>query len=194
MEIRMLQKEEIKIASGLSRYVFDYSLRNRMEYPQTIAYVEEYIAEYHLQTAFDACEIILWGAFENYQMVGVSAMQRDGLITMLYVLPQCQNKGYGSKLLREMRNYAKESCNFSKVSVNATPAWTSFYFTKRGFLNVNPAQDIKAPFVPMYSSSDCIDGYVKRPVSKGVIIGTVVGCFLFATIVASLFMIWYLTK
>ena len=50
MEIRILQKEEIKTASGLSRYVFDTCLRNRMEYPQTIAFVEEYIAEENINT------------------------------------------------------------------------------------------------------------------------------------------------
>ena len=43
MEIRILQDEEIKVASGLSRYVFDNCLRYRMEYPQTISFVEDYI-------------------------------------------------------------------------------------------------------------------------------------------------------
>ena len=192
MEIRMLQKEEIKIASGLSRYVFDYCLRNRMEYPQTIAYVEEYIAEYHLESVYDACELILWGVFEGNQMVGVSGMQSDGLITMLYVLPQCQNRGYGSKLLKTMRQYAKESCNFSKVTVNANPAWTSFYFAKMGFTYVNPDQDIKAPFVPMYAMSNYMEGFEKRPVSKRVIAFTVAGCILFATVAGCLYMISYL--
>ena len=53
MEIRILESEEIKNASGLSRYVFDYCLRNRMQYPQTVAFVEDYIAEANLKKLYD---------------------------------------------------------------------------------------------------------------------------------------------
>ncbi|MBQ8280739.1 MAG: GNAT family N-acetyltransferase [Roseburia sp.] len=192
MEIRILQKEEIKIASGLSRYVFDYCLRNRMEYPQTIAFVEEYIAEANLTKLFDENKLLLWGAFEEEQMVGVSGLQSDGMITLLYILPQHQNKGYGSMLLKVMREYAKEVCNFSKVTLNANPAWTSFYFGKKGFIHVNSKQSLRDPFVPMYALSTNIAGFEKRPVSKRVIAFAVAGCILFATIVGSLYMISYL--
>ena len=192
MEIRILQKEELKIASGLSRYVFDVCLRNRMEYPQTIAFVEEYIAETNLEKMFDACELILWGGFEGGQLVAVSGLQRDGLITMLYVLPTHQNKGYGSHLIKAMREYAKTACGFQRVTLNANPAWTAFYFKKKGFFNINPKQDMRAPFVPMYALSNNLGGYEKRPVPKAVIIFAVIGSILFATTVGSLFMLSYL--
>lgn len=192
MEIRILQETELKIASGLSRYVFDYCLRNRMEYPQTIAFVEEYIMEANLRKLCEEGKLILWGVFEGEQMVAVSGMQSDGMITLLYVLPQCQNRGYGSKLLKTMREYAKDACHFSKVTVNANPAWTSFFFGKKGFTNVNSNQDLHAPFVPMYALSNNIDGFEKRPVSKRVIAFAVAGCILFATIAGSIFMISYL--
>jgi len=192
MEIRILQKEEIKIASGLSRYVFDYCLRNRMEYPQTIAFVEEYIAEANLAKLLEENKLLLWGAFEEEQMVGVAGMQSDGMITMLYILPQHQNKGYGSLLLKTMREYGKEACGFTKVTLNANPAWTSFYFGKKGFIHVNPKPNLREPFVPMYALSTNIEGFEKRPVSKRVIAFAVAGCILFATIISSLFMISYL--
>ncbi len=192
MEVRILQEEELKNASGLSRYVFDYCLRNRMEYPQTIAFVEEYIAEANLRKLCEESKLILWGIFEGEQMVAVSGMQSDGMISLLYVLPQCQNRGYGSMLLKTMREYGKEACNFSKVTVNANPAWTSFFFGKKGFTNVNPNQDLRAPFVPMYALSNNIEGFETRPVSKRVIAFAIAGCILFATIAGSLFMISYL--
>lgn len=192
MEIRILQKEEIKIAAGLSRYVFDYCLRNRMEYPQTIVFVEEYISELNLTNLFDESKLLLWGVFEEAQMVGVSGLQSDGMITMLYILPQHQNKGYGSMLLKAMREYGKEVCNFTKITLNANPAWTSFYFGKKGFIHVNPKQNLKDPFVPMYALSTNIVGFEKRPVSKRVIAFAVAGCILFATVISSLFMISYL--
>lgn len=192
MEIRVLQKEEIKNASGLSRYVFDTCLRNRMEYPQTIAFVEEYIAEANLAQLLDEGKLILWGAFEGTQIVAVSGMQSDGMITLLYVLPQCQNRGYGSRMLKVMREYAKEVCKFEKVMVNANPAWTSFFFNKKGFAYVNANQDLRVPFVPMYAMSANIDGYEKRPVPKAVIVFTVIGCVLFATTIGCWFMLSYL--
>ena len=192
MEIRVLQTEEIKIASGLSRYVFDYCLRNRMEYPQTIAFVEEYIAEANLRTLCEENKLILWGGFEGEQLVAVSGMQSDGMITLLYVLPQYQNKGYGSRLLTTMREYAKTVCDFSRVTINANPAWTSFFFGKKGFIYENSNQDMRAPFVPMYASSNNIAGFEKRPVSVRTIAFAVAGCILFATIAGCLFMIGYL--
>lgn len=192
MEIRILQKEEIKTASGLSRYVFDTCLRNRMEYSQTIAYVEEYIAEPNLEKLYEACELILWGGFEGGQLVAASGLQRDGLITMLYVLPTHQNKGYGSNLMKVMCEYAKSVCGFEKVTINANPAWTSFYFKKKGFLNINANQDLRAPFAPMYVLLKNMHAYEKRPVPKAVIAFAVIGCILFATMVGSWFMISYL--
>ena len=192
MEIRILQNEEIKIASGLSRYVFDACLRNRMEYPQTIAFVEAYITEENLVKMCEERKLLLWGAFEGTQIVAVSGMQSDGMITLLYVLPQCQNRGYGSRMLKVMRTYAKDACGFERVTLNANPAWTSFFFGKKGFSNVNANQDLKAPFVPMYAMSTNIEGFEKRPVSKKWIVLAVVGCVLFATIAGSMFMISYL--
>ena len=188
MEIRILQKEDVKTAAGFSRYVFDACLRHRMEYPQTIAFVEEYIAEANLEKMYEACDLILWGAFEGEQLVAVSGLQRDGLITMLYVLPTHQDRGYGSHLLKTMREYAKNTCGYQKVTVNANPAWTSFYFKKKGFSNLNKDQDLKVPFIPMYASLDEAGMYEKRKVPKAVIIFAVIGCILFATTIG----VWYL--
>lgn len=192
MEIRILQREEIKIASGLSRYVFDTCLRHRMEYPQTIAFVEEYIEAENLIKMSDEGKIVFWAVFEENQMLGVSGIQSDGMITMLYVLPQYQNQGYGSKLLNVMCDYARDICGLSKVTLNANPAWTSFFFGKKGFSNVNGKQDLKVPFVPMYAYLTNRNIYEKRKVPKKWIVLAIVGCILFATIAGSLFMVSYL--
>lgn len=192
MEVRILQEEELKIASGLSRYVFDNCLRYRMEYPQTIAFVEAYIAEENLRKLKMENKLFLWGIFENEQIVAVSGLQSDGMITLLYVLPQCQNRGYGTRLLSIMSNYAKDNFGFSRVMLNANPAWTSFYFAKKGFQNVNESQDFKAPFVPMYASTTNTDRYEKRKVPKRWIALAIAGSILFATAAGCLFMISYL--
>lgn len=192
MEIRILQKEELKLAAGLSRYVFDACLRPRMDYPQTIAFVEAYITEANLEKLFGECELILWGGFEGEQLVAVSGLQRDGLITMLYVLPTHQNRGYGNRLLKIMREYAKTACGFQRVTVNANPGWTAFYFKKKGFSNLNMNQDMKAPFVPMHASTTTMETYEKRRVPKAVIAFAIIGCILFATTIGGWFMLTYL--
>ena len=192
MEIRILRREEIKNASGLCRYVFDVCLRNRMDYPQTIAFVEEYLVEENLENLINERKLIIWGAFEEEQMIGVSGMQSDGMITLLYVLPQCQNRGCGSRMLKVMLAYAKDICDFKRVTLNANPAWTSFFFGKRGFFYSNKNQDFKAPFVPMYLFLDGVGSYKKRKVSKKWIALAITGCIVFTTIVGSLFMVWYL--
>ena len=192
MEIRFLQDEELANAAGLSRFVFDNCLRQRMEFPQTISFVEAYLTETNLREKRAEGTLLVWGVFENGQLLGVAGMQTDGLITMLYILPQCFRRKYGTKLLETMRLYARDVLGLKKVSVNANPAITSYYFEKKGFKRMTPALNMPVPFVSMYATSDGIQFYEKKRVSAGVIVGAIIGCILFATIVGCAFMIWYL--
>ena len=57
---------------------------------------------------------------------------------------------------------------------------------------MNPNQNLRVPFIPMYASSTYVEGYEKRPVSKGWMLLAAFGCVAFATIAGSLFMISYL--
>lgn len=191
-EIKLLQEEELKIAAGLSRYVFDYCLRNRMEFQQTVAFVEEYITEENLVKLYLENKLVLWGVFEENQMVAVAGLQSEGMITMLYVLPAYQNKGYGSHLLKTVREYAKHTLNLERVTLNATPAWTSAYFKKRGFSFFRSDRNLQVPFIPMYAMSNEIASYEKRRVPWQVVFFVVVGSLLIATTAGVLFMISYL--
>ena len=107
MEIRILQDNDMIHASGLSRYVFDTCLRERMEFPQSIGFIEDYLKYENLTTMAHAQKLTLWGVFEQGQCVAISGLQSDGMITLLYVLPQCQRRGYGQALISVMQEYAK---------------------------------------------------------------------------------------
>ena len=192
MEIRILQEEELANAAGLSRYVFDNCVKYRMEFEQTTRYVEDYLTAENLVKLYKEEKLIVWGVFEQEQMVGVSGMQIDGMITMLYILPQCFRRGYGCGLLREMRRYAKEILGKEIITVNATPAWISTYFTKQGFAFVNKQQDMRVPYVTLYSKTDVPATMQKKHVSGKVIAGAIVGCFLFATVACFAFLLWYI--
>lgn len=191
MEIRILQEQELEIAAGLSRYVFDVCVRNRMEFEQSIAYIEDYLTAENLRKLYTQETITLWGAFEQGQMVAVSALQADGMITMLYVLPVHVNKGIGSALLRTVRRYAGEKLGLERVILNATPAWMAGYFARQGFRYAEKSQRARVPYVPMYALSKDIAFSVRRHVPGKVIALAVAGCFAFATVATVLFFLLY---
>ncbi len=192
MEIRILKEEELVQAAGLSRYVFDTCLRNHMEFTQTIPFVENYITETNLRTMYQENQLIVWGAFELEQLVGVAGMQTDGMITLLYVLPQYSRRGCGAHLLTVMRGYAQTVLQLDKVIVNATPAWTSVYFKKNGFVLMNPNQNMYAPFVSMQAFSGQMQFQKKEKISGKMIAGAILACVGFATVVGAWFMASYL--
>lgn len=193
MEIRFLNEEEIAEAAGLSRFVFDNCLRPHMEFAQTISFVEDYLTENNLKNMCAEGKLFLWGSFANGKLIGVGGMQRDGLITMLYVIPQCFKRKHGTNLLETMRIYAEETLGLAQVSVNATPAWTSYYFKKQGFRTINTAPDMQMPFVSMYATSESVRFHKKRHVSWKVIVAAGIFCCVFATVLCCGFMMWYLT-
>ena len=192
MEIRVLREEELMHASGLSRYVFDTRLRNHMEFIQTIPFVENYISEANLKQMHRENKLIVWGAFEQEQLVGVAGMQTDGMITLLYVLPQYTGRNCGMQLLTVMREYAKSVLQLNKVIVNATPAWTAVYFKKHGFSLINSNQNMHVPFVHMEAMSEKRGFQKKEKISGKTIVGAIFACVGFATIVSIWFMLSYL--
>ena len=192
MNIRILRDEELIHAAGLSRYVFDTCLRGRMEFTQSIPFIEEYISEANIRTMFSENRLILWGAFEEEQLVGVSGLQSDGMITLLYVLPQYAGRGCGMNLLQVMRGYAKDVLHRSKVLVNATPSWTSVYFKKNGFVPLNTESAIGVPFVSMEALTDAGAVQKKEKISGFTIFFATLSCVGFATIASVLFMLFYL--
>ena len=121
--------------------------------------------------------LVMWGAYEQGTIVGMSAMQSEGHITMLYIHPMYQRHGIGKKLLYEMRKYAKTAYNLSDVTLNAMPVWTERYFAKRKFkrMNVMPNND----FVSMQTSSIDEVTYEKKPISTGAVLSVVFGSLFF---------------
>lgn len=192
MEFRILEEQELTNASGLSRFVFDNCLKNRMEFPQTSTYVEDYLKYENLLQMCQEEKLFVWGAFENEQLIAVSGMQSDGMITMLYVLPQFAGRGCGTNLLQIMRVYAKENLGLLKVTLNATPAWTAYYFAKQGFSFTNGKQNMRVPFVNMYAIYDKLQMYTKKRVPVKVFVLAILGCILFGIIFCCCFMVAYL--
>lgn len=195
MKVRLLQKEERGLAGGLSRFVFDNYLRMRMEFPQTIGFVEDYLSLENLDRLCEEGKLLLWGAFEGEEdeiFMGVSGMHTDGLITMLYIHPEFQKRRYGSELLFAMKTYAKEVLHLERVTLNATPAFTYSYFEKQGFFCKDDFCGIRVPVITMYAKTADAPIFHKRYVSGKTHALVIIGCFLMATLLGGGFLMGYL--
>ncbi len=177
MEIKILTTEQLPEAAGLARGVYGYCLRNNVPNPKMSQAFDQYSHQDYLNNMMSEGHLVMWGAYEQDTIVGVSAMQAEGHITMLYVHPMYQRRGIGKKLLEEMRKYAKNIYNLSSVTLNAMPAWTERYFAKRKFkrMNVMPNND----FVSMQAASLDEITYEKKPLPTGVVLSVVFGSLFF---------------
>ena len=182
MEIKLLTTEQLPEAAGLARGVFDYCLRNSINNPKMVQAFEQYSHQDYLKHMMEENYLVMWGAYDQGTIVGMSAMQTEGHITMLYVHPMYQRRGIGKKLLEEMRKYAKSVYNLSIVTllsgtVNAMPVWTENYFARRKFsrMNVMPNND----FVSMQAVAIDEVTYEKKPLSTGVVLSVVFGSLFF---------------
>lgn len=192
MEIRILKEDELAYASGLSRFVFDDCLRNRMEFAQTIPFVENYISDLNLKSMVREGHLLVWGAIEEGRLIGIGGMQSDGMITLLYVLPQYAQQGCGRALIKTMKIYAQEQLGLMNITVNATPSWTAPYFQKQGFVRLCPDSDMQVPFVPMQAEIRDVAFATKEKITFSTVALAGMICIGFATIVGIVFMVSYL--
>jgi ribosomal protein S18 acetylase RimI-like enzyme len=193
MEIRILKPEEYMEAVQVAHGVFDYCLRQHITDRQLIDGFRAYANEPALCRMAEEGRLTLWGVFEENRIVGMSAMQSEGHITMLYVYSAFQRRGFGSSLIEEMRRYAATKYGLRMVTLNALPAWTSDFFAKRGFRPVKLEPGTQLPFVPMQTRvSSPYRTYEKKPIPGGVVVGTSIAGLVLCFLVAIGFMASYL--
>ena len=190
MEARILSQEQIPEALGIARGVFDYCLRTQITDLEMIHIFLQYAEETNIRRLVEEEKLTLWGMFEQGNMVAMSGMQSEGHITMLYVLPIFQNKGYGKALLKEMRTYAAEQYNLAAVTLSAMPAWTAGYFAKQKFYSLEIAQPCS--FVPMQAKTINEIIYDKKPLPAAAVIGTSIGGLAVCAAIAVGYMICWM--
>lgn len=175
MEIKQLTLAEMPQAVKLARGVFDFCLRKSMISQECIQQFDTYTNETNIRMMMGNGCLTLWGVYEVGQLVAMSGMQREGHITMLYVLPVYQRRGYGKELLLTMRKYAGSQYQLPSVTVMAMPAWTASYFQRRKFVLMNPVQVNLAPYVYLQAKSIREVSYEIKKLPAGAVLGTVLG-------------------
>lgn len=191
MEIRILTIEEIPQAVSLANGVFNYCLRNYIKDQQTVDFFLGYANEENIRQMMQGGRLILWGGFEQNNLVAMSGMQREGHITMLYVLPLFQRRDWGKELLLEMRSYARKELHLERVTLNAVPVQTAGYFAKRKFQSINLPNPM-APYISMQAKAVEKVSYEKKPIPAGWAIGTSVGAVVISAVVAVGFILSYM--
>ena len=92
MEIKILTIEEMPQAVALASGVFHYCYGNQIKDQQTLDFFSSYVNQENIGQMMQQGRLVLWGGFEQNQLVAMSGMQREGHITMLYVLPLFQKE------------------------------------------------------------------------------------------------------
>ena len=89
--VRRLGLGDMDAAARVHRVVFDDRLpwlTGLHTPPEDLAFFRGHV--------FETCAV--WGAFDDHELIGIIAF-RDGWIDQLYVLPDAQARGTGSRLL-----------------------------------------------------------------------------------------------
>ena len=186
MEARILTMEQIPEALSIARGVFDCCLRAQISDLEMVHIFLQYTEEQNIKKMVEEQKLTLWAAYdEQNNMVAVSGMQSEGHITLLYVLPYFQRRGYGKKLLLTMREYARGTLELAQVTVNAMPAWTASYFAKNKFKAVQNPQPV--PYVFMHAKSVESTEYPKKEIPTAAILATSLGGLAICTAIAVVF-------
>ena len=125
MIIRKLCVNEIEQSVCLAQWTFEYCIMRRNANQQLKEIFMQYNNYENILSLFQQGRIMIWGAFDNNQMVGMGAMEAPGRISMLYVHPNCQRRGYGKALIREMQYVAYEeykTSGYNQVGDQGTDA------------------------------------------------------------------------
>lgn len=133
MEIRLLYENELQLAVDIAHETYEVCVR---PYGRTQGEAERYyryVNVGHLWQMMRDEQLFLWGVFENGQMCAVSAMQRSGNITMLYVKPHCQKRKMGAQLVNHMCAYVAQILHLDRVTVHRTPVVMAPFFYHIGF-------------------------------------------------------------
>ena len=172
MEIRLLNGNELPLAVALASEVYQAQV---FPYTRTSLEAEQFRQYVNVDYLWsEACKnrLFLWGVFENGILNGVSAMQSVGHITMLYVKPYCQRRGYGSLLLNVMQNFAASGLYLNRITINVFPFQTVPFFLKRGFAqipgvpNQNSYLSLQCRLIPQDGNIWMGEPYIPEPPQK----------------------------
>lgn len=185
MKITKINGPDIGVALQVSRNIFYQTIAPFAENRQIIDYFEEYLQRVGQELA--AGRLTLWGAIINNCIVGVSALNTQGHITMMYVNQADWRKGIGKKLIKEMRVFAYNEYGLEEITVNVMPVWAAGFFYSCGFAPLSTTDNGIDLFIPLKIKAKKEIRYKRREISTKAVLLNV---FIFLAIILAT-IIWY---
>ncbi len=189
MEIRILYPHEIQQASTVAKGVFECCLQQTIPQIAAVQDFLSYVNAENLANLVSCGRLTLWGVFEDNQLCAMSGMQAEGHISMLYVMPVYQRRGYGRQMIHEMRKYAREKYHHTTITVNAMPAWTVTFFERIGFRRIGTPQYGMVLYISLEAKTIEEVNYPVKPIHEGVFIGVVCGFLGVMTLMSIVFLL-----
>lgn len=181
MKIRRLQTEEMTQVVELSEYVFNTWLAQRIPQEEVRDFFHSYMNAEELSRQVENGELFVWGQFSPGRkssqpvLTGVCAMTSQGLITMLYIHPYCQNDKLGQQFLMTMRSFASAELQLNHVYVNAVPIDTAGYFRRFGFYEAGRGQQGNMPYIALAANTVYAKQYEHKEIPFRVMISLIAG-------------------
>lgn len=100
----------------------------------------EFVTDGMLKKAFESGYYVVFLAFIDDNMVGMTGIRNGNHISLLFVDEDHHGQGIGSRLIEKTESYLRTNTQFSKMTVNSAPVAKDFYrkmgFTECGELTV----------------------------------------------------------
>lgn len=192
MKIRLLEENEIQLAINAAHETYRICVLPYIRTKEEVDLYNGYVNLEKLWKEMHEGRLLLWGLFDGEELCGVSAMQKTGHITMLYVRPQFQKKGYGKALSDWMRGYAKETLHLKRVTVNAMPVFAVSYFKREGFREIQGIPYPQTFFVALEAKvKDMPQMRPEREIRWGVISGVSIATLVLVFVIAFAYNIFF---
>lgn len=107
MEVRMLQSHETMWAVQLMQDIYNQCIRPTVNSEEEVAKFFRYVNPENFQNEMNQGRLTLWGAFDRGCMCGVSALQSDGHVSVLYVRPEYRSLKVDAALSKRMKRYTE---------------------------------------------------------------------------------------
>ncbi|MEY4701010.1 MAG: Acetyltransferase domain [Pseudomonadota bacterium] len=140
VSIRLANDDDVKVISDICRVTFEASIGqlSRSKNPLSNFTLKTESSEIYKRMrtgggVFDIPSLFFLAQLET-NSVGVLELSDGHIIDLIFVVPQYQRKGIGTKLFEEMRVYEREKVKAAKFIAAHSPVCSVEFFQSLGFL------------------------------------------------------------
>ncbi|HIU76699.1 MAG TPA: GNAT family N-acetyltransferase [Candidatus Pelethocola excrementipullorum] len=189
MRICMLKQEELPKAIQLLWEVFA-ECTAPLYSPQGVEEFRSFIEIEHISKLYNQKQMFFWGAFENDELLGVSAVSTSGHISFLDVRPAHQNQGIENGLFQTMQQFCAQKLGNMRMNVRSAPNAVIKYQSLGFQISADEQQQNGVRYVPMEYIIQAAD--IKAEIKKSHI--GLIGGIIVALVIMAIFVVVILSR